>query len=298
MTTQCYAMVRGSAIRVTGLGRKGELGDTISYAISKSVAKVTINEMVEASANEMLKTDDDEPRLHFVRNAQLVRYTVDIDFLRVDPGIFAMVSGAVQTGTPDYDFGEGPFGLGGFGGGDEPVVGTTVTGFDADTRRPPTSFALEVWSKLAGNNACSDVPVGFDQGPFSEIPFGSPYFGGDSQYGYTLFPFLKGGRLSGTKFHNGLVSFSVLGAQTRRVSRWGVGPYDLEGPHQRLLKVVSRNSAFQNFITTAPPPAELCGIQQTEDVIEGGNAAFTTSDVVDGEFVVTSPWIIEGGRAV
>lgn len=274
MTTKCYAMVRGSAIRVTGLGRQGQLLDPIPYSISKSVAKVTINEVSESASNEMLKTDEDEPRLHFVRNGQTIRYTVDVDFLRVDPGVLSLIAGVpVALSAGVLGFGEGGFGEGPFGGG---TLTGHVVGFDADTRRPPASFALEVWSKLTGQ-VCAD---------------------GTPQYGYTLFPFLKGGRLSGFQFHNGLVSFNLRAAQTRRVPRWGVGPYDLEGTHERLLSVVSRNSSFQNFITPAAPPAETCGIQETTDVIEGGNAASTTEDIIDGEYVVTSPWIIEGGRAV
>lgn len=297
MATTCYAMVRGSAIRVTGLGRQGQLGDPIQYAVSKSVAKVTINEVIESASNEILKTDDGEPRLHLVRNAQIIRYTVDVDFLRVDPGVLSLVTGVPSVIAPDNDFGEGGFGLGGFGGGDEPLP-TQVVGFDSDTKRAPAAFALEVWSKLAGGSGCSTPPLGFDEGPFSETPFGSPYTGDLPQYGYTLFPFLKGGRLSGFSFKNGLVSFNLRGAQTRKVARWGVGPYDLEGTHERLLQVVSRNSMWQNFVTHAAPPTEACGIQETEDVIYGGDAFSTSSDVIDGEFVVTSPWIIEGGRAV
>jgi hypothetical protein len=42
----------------------------------------------------------------------------------------------------------------------------------------------------------------------------------------------------------------------------------------------------------------VCGIQETTDVLEGGTATMTTPDVVDGEFVDTSPWIVEGGMAV
>lgn len=274
MATKCYAMVRGSAIRVTGLGRQGQLPDLIPYAVSKSVTKVTINEVTEAASNEMLRTEEDEARLHFVRSTQTIRHTVDIDFLRVDPGVLSLVTGVplvLRPGT--YGFGEGPFGEGPFGEGSS---SGDIGGFDSDTKRPAASFALEVWSKLAGVY-CAD---------------------GQQQYGYTLLPFLKGGHLSGFTFQNGLVSFNLRAAQTRKVPRWGVGPYDLEGPHKRLLKVVSRNSTFQNFTTPAVPPTEACGIQETQDIIEGGNAASTSEDIVDGEFVVTSPWIIEGGRAV
>jgi hypothetical protein len=248
-------MVRGSAVRITGLNNSGSVPSPIRFATSKSVATVTINESTESSSNELVSTDDDDkPRLHFVRPEQAVQYKIDVDFLRADPGILSLISGATVVLNDSGD----------------------VVGFDSDTRKPSVSFALEVWSKLAGT-ACAD---------------------GTRQYGYTVFPFLKGGYLSGFEFKNGMVSFNLRGAQTRKVPRWGVGPFDLEGPHERLIEVVSRNTMFRTSLTTAIPPVEANGIQETTDIIEGGTATVTSADVVDGEFTDTSVWIVEGGRAV
>lgn len=275
MTNRCYAMVRGSAVRITGLGKRGELPDPIQYAVSKSVATVQINEVTEASSNEFigLDSEDDENRLHFIRPEQPLFYTVDVDFLRTDPGVLSLVAGVQliydYPGFGMFAFGEGPF------GGTVPD-GATVIGFDSETRQPAASFALEVWSRLAGENCAPGV----------------------REYGYTLFPFLKGGYLSGFKFENGLVSFNLRKAMTRKVPRWGVGPYDLEGPQERLTEMVSRNSMFRTLVTTAPPPAEQDGIQTTTDVIDGGTATVTSADVVDGQTVSTSVWIVEGGRAL
>lgn len=254
MTTKCYAMVRGSAIRVTGLTDIGSLPEQIPFAVSKAVAKVQINEITEGGSNELVKTEDDESRLHFVNPAEMIRYTADINFLRVDPGMFSLVAGVGVVTNAAGD----------------------VTGFDAVPRKPATSFALEVWSQIAGNG-CSD---------------------GERQYGYTLLPYLRGGVLSGFTFQNGLVSFDLLGAKTRRMPRWGVGPYDLTGPGQRLDGPVSRNTMYRTMLSTAPPPAVTCGIETFEDVVDGGDAFFTSAGVIDGEFVETSPWILDGGQAV
>lgn len=256
MTTQCYAMVRGSAIRVTGLGTLGEVPDPIQYAVSKSVSTVTINEITESSSNEGLKSEDidDRTRLRLVQPEQPVRYTLDIAFLRTDPGVLSLIAGVPVVLNSAGD----------------------VSGFDSGTRRPAVSFGLEVWSKLAAS-ACVD---------------------GVRQWGYTVFPYLRGGYLTGFTFENGLVSFTLRGAQTRRVPRWGVGPFDLEGVHERLTEVVSRNTMFRQMLTVAQPPVQQDGIQQAEDIIDGGSATVTTADIVDGEFVDTSVWIVEGGRAV
>lgn len=253
MSTRCYSMVRGSAIRVTGLDSCGALPSPIRYGVSKSVTRVALNEQTETGGNELLRNAEDDPRLHFVSPTEMIRYTADIDFIRCDPGILNLV-----TGVPVV----------------ENAVGDIV-GFDSNTRLPAQAFGLEVWSKLAGG-ACAP---------------------GEREYGYTLLPFLKGGQLSGFVFSNGLVSFSLRGAKTRKAAKWDYGPYDLTGEFERLLTPVSGNLMWRTFITTATPPEQTDGIVEVTDVIEGGNAAVTSSDVIDGQFVVTSSDTVEGGYA-
>jgi hypothetical protein len=207
--------------------------------------------------------------------------------------------------VPD-DFGFLPFGFGAFGGDDEETTDTAV-GFDVGTLVRAPSFALEVWSKLDGASA-KPRALGFDEVPFDTTGFDMPVPnpGGcreGGRWGYTLFPFLRGGRLSGFKFANGRVSFNLIGAQTRRNPGWGVGPYDLTGPFQRLETPVSRNTSWRMFITEAAPPAEQCGIQYlVPDVLDNGTAANPMPDpgaplLVDAGGASTEAWIIDGGRA-
>lgn len=253
MSTQCYSMVRGSAIRVTGLKPCSSIPDPIVFGVSKSVTRVAINEQSEGGTNELQRNEEDEPRLHLVTPAEMIRFTADIEFIRCDPGVLSLVSGVPVV---------------------ENAVGDIV-GFDSDTRLPAKAFALEVWARLAAE-ACAP---------------------GERRYGYTLFPFLKGGFVSGFQFSDGLVSFSLRNAKTRRASKWGKGPYDLTGEFERLYTPVSGNLMFRSFITTAPPPTQTDGVQEFTDVIEGGTASSTSSDILDGQFVVTSPDTVEGGYA-
>ncbi len=331
MVTECYAMVRGSTIRVTGLGDRGAVGDPIQYAVSKSVARVTINEVVEAARNEIVSNPEEQRRLRFTKSAQTIRHTVDIDFLRVDPGLLSLIAGVRLVYKPDAGFGEVPFGiapLGGFGTGTG-----TVVGFDSNPRIPAVGFALEVWSKLDQKTArprvlgFDEMPfdtgpfgegvearaasrlLGFGELPFDETPFDETGLGDttgrcveDRRWGYTLFPYLRGGRLSGFTFANGLVSFSLIGAQTRRASRWGVGPHDLEGPFQRLASEVSRNASYRTIILDSNPPAQTDGILEITDVLDNGDAFNAMPDpneplTVDGGGAHTEAWIIDGGRA-
>lgn len=149
-----------------------------------------------------------------------------------------------------------------------------VVGFDSTTRLPVKSFALEVWSKLSGKQATP------------------------RRWGYTLFPFLRGGYLSGVTFDGGLASFTVKGAKTQRRSRWGVGPWDVYGPYQRLEVPVSRNTHWRSITTTLAPPTPVNGVQTYSDIIYGGTAAVTSADVIyGGTAAVTTPWIIDGGTA-
>ena len=258
MATKCYAQVRGSALRVTKLTNVGSVTEPIQYAVSKSAARVVVNEVNEDNFNEMVRSDptaQDERRLFLTKPGGTVRYTTDVDFIRVDPGVLTLVSGVPLVLNAHGD----------------------VVGFDSKTKLRAVSFGLEVWTRLAGAE-CT--------------------LSGEREWGYTALPFLRGGYLSGFEFANGLVSFNLRGAQTRKVSRWGVGPFDLYGVHERLLSLVSRNTMLINFAGPIQPPAQVEGVQTTTDVIEGGSAASTSPDVVDGEFVATSPWIIDGGRAV
>lgn len=309
MSTKCFALVRGSAIRATALDDCGRPGDPVMFATSKAVASVRVNEIVETAKVETERNPDEEARVRFVRPAQFIRNTVDIKFTCVDPDIYRLVAARVGPLVPvetddDFGFDEGGFGEGGFGGvgggGGEGTGGGfgeggfgemgfgegessdtgPLNGFEIDTRALPTSFALEVWSKLAGQR-CED---------------------GTPMWGYTLFQHLRGGRISGFVIANGLVSFDLIGAMSRRTREWGVGPYDLEGDFERMVSVVSRNNAFRQMITTGAPPAGAVGLQTRYDIISNGNAVNPMPDpdaplVLSGGGAATSPYIISGGRA-
>lgn len=253
MATECYALVRGSSVRVTALDKCGALvggADGFPYAVSEAVSRVVINEVTEPGANEMLRNEEGERRLHLVRPTQTIRYRADINFLRVDPGLLSLVAGVPVVTNAAGD----------------------IVGFDSMTKLPAASFAMEVWSKLAGA-ACE----------------------GDRKYGYTLFPFLKGGLLSGFTFANGLVSFNLVGAQTRQGGSWGIGPYYMDG-WCKLVTPVSGNTPWRQTLVVAEPPAATNGIDYYLDVIDGGTPFETSPDILDGGTPFEAgPCIVDGG---
>jgi len=249
-------MVRGSALRVTSLDSCGDFADTILAAVAKCVVKVNITEITDGTSDEIFRDDVDQPRLRFPAKTETLGYQIDVDFLRVDPGLISLITGSPLV----YN-----------------AVGDVV-GFDADTSLPVTAFAMEVWSKLVGVS-CADGQM----------------------YGYTLFPFLKGGYLSGFTFGDGLVSFNLQKAVSQRGSKWGFGPYNVEGDGSPLFTPVSGNTSWRTIITPFTPPTQQDGTFVVNPVVEpgidGGSASSTTSDILDGEFVVTSSDIVDGGGA-
>ena len=253
MATECYAMLRGSALRVTTLTPKGALPGQYAWAPSKCVSRVEVNESSYGGGLEVLKSDSGEGRLGIAKSNRTLGYEVNIAFIRVDPGILNLVSAVPVTVNSAGD----------------------IAGFDGKTRLPTASFALEVWSELGGQSR-----------------------EGGKQYGYTLFPFLKGGRLSGFSFANGLVSFKMTAAKTQRGGKWGVGPHDVEGVGEPLGDPVSGNVLFRNYVVGLAPPAQCSGQSVADpDAIDGGTASSTSADILDGEFVSTSGDIVDGGTA-
>lgn len=256
MGTACFAPVRGSAVRVTELTKNGAVPATMRAASSRSVVKITIDEITEASAPLHHRDEYGSLRLRSVKSDQLLRYEIGVDFLRVDPGLLHLLTGVPLV----HD------------------VRGNVVGFDAPSLLVGPAFALEVWSRLAGRT---------------------------TEYGYTLFPFLKGGRLSGFVFENGLVSFNLRQARTMGNSQWGRGPYNtIQSDSLPMDTAVSGNTSWRSIIVSGSPPEQYNGIQTWEppiefgDIIYGGRANYSSAYVIEGGNASTSSSdIINGGVA-
>lgn len=119
-----------------------------------------------------------------------------------------------------------------------------VVGFDASTdiNLDSFGFSLEVWSRIAGTSCDAS---------------------GNRPWGYTVFPFLKGGRLGGFSFENGPVQFTISGAQTRDGNGWGVGPFDVDRDSDDapspLTDPLGVNTHYRNILVTLDPPTANCG---------------------------------------
>lgn len=223
MTTKCYAQVRGRVIRVTRLDSCGNPDPGAS-------AVVVSKRVSTVTIDEV--TDD----------GTNIRERNFGDELCIVDDAFSQIIGY----TADINLcGVDPELVSLLTG--QPVVTNAagdIVGFDATTNIDLDSFgfSLEVWSRIAGA-ACD--PSGF------------------RPWGYTLFPFLKGGRIGGFSFENGPVSFTISGAQTRDGNGWGVGPFDVDRDETTapspLNSAIGVNTHYRNIMVTLDPPAASCG---------------------------------------
>jgi len=223
MPTKCYAQVRGSVIRVTRLDSCGNP--------DPGQSAVVVSKRVSTVTIDEVTDDGTNIR---ERNFGDELCIVDDAFTQI-LGYTAEV--ALCGVDPDL--------ISVFTG--QAVVTNAagdVVGFDANTGIDLDSFgfSLEVWSRIAGS-ACDPS--------------------GNRPWGYTVFPFLKGGRIGGFSFENGAVQFTISGAQTRDGNGWGVGPYDVDrdesGNPAPLNSALDPNTHYRNILVTLDPPEASCG---------------------------------------
>lgn len=223
MSTKCYAQVRGSVIRATRLDACGN-PDPGASAVAVSKRISTIT--IDEVTDEGTNIRD--------RNFGDELCVVDDSFT----DIIGYTADTVLCGVdPDL--------ISIFT--NQPVVRNAagdVVGFDAttDINLGDFGFSLEVWSRIAGS-ACDPS--------------------GHRLWGYTVFPFLKGGRLGGFSFENAAVQFTISGAQTRDGNGWGVGPFDVDRDENDLpsplYTPLGVNTHYRNILVSLDPPAATCG---------------------------------------
>lgn len=223
MPTECFAQVRGKVIRVTRLDGCGNPDPGASAVVVSKRISTVAIEEVTDSGTNIRE-----------RNFGDELCVVD-DAFETAIGYTANITlcgvdpdlVSLMTGQPVVTNAAGD-----------------IVGFDANTGIDLDSFgfSLEVWSRLAGA-ACDPS--------------------GNRKWGYTPFPFLKGGRLGGFSFENGAVTFSIQGAQTRDGNGWGVGPYDVDrdalGNPAPLATPLGANTHWRNIIVSLDPPEASCG---------------------------------------
>jgi hypothetical protein len=223
VATECYAQVRGRVIRVTRLDSCGNPDPGASAVV---VSKRISSVTIDEVTDDGTNIRD--------RNFGDELFVVDDAFTTVIGYSAEIALCGVDPGLIGLLTGQ-------------PVVlnaAGNVVGFDATSTVDLDSFgfSLEVWSRIAG--ATCDPS-------------------GNRRWGYTVFPFLKGGRLGGFAFENGAVQFTISGAQTRDGNGWGVGPFDVDRDETNLpiplFTPLGPNTHYRNVQVTLDPPEAACG---------------------------------------
>lgn len=126
----------------------------------------------------------------------------------------------------------------------QPVVtnGADTTGFrmNSDVSACDSGFAIELWTGVP-TDACEP--------------------GSGQSYGYMLLPFVRSGVLGDFTIENAAINFTLTGAQTKKGSGWGVGPYDvvnIAGVPSPLAEPIQVGDHLHLDMTTLAPPDEDC----------------------------------------
>lgn len=225
MPAICPSLVRAKVARVTRLDECGE-------PVIGPCSTVTTDGMISvASSPQYLDPEEIQQRngngdlcVYDRGCSNFLRNDVTITFCRVDPDLFAMVTGdpvVLDDATPTPN-----------------SVGFRQNGSAAcDTR-----FALELWSDIPGQSC---TPTG-------------------KQYWYSLWPQLVNPVWGDVSFENAAITFTITGSTAAGstwgvgpydVINAGVAP----GAPSPLLTAIGAADHYHGQVTTLAPPATACG---------------------------------------
>lgn len=184
--TKTLTPVRGRRYRITRLDACGNpVYGENGQVVTKGVVSAAFTSNTSETDEIRTTNSGGETCVLEPSTVSLEGFTGEIQFCGLDPDMFE-----IMTGMPvEYDFLGRAVGI-------RVDVGVDMTAF---------SFGLEIWTGLASDDACGEI--------------------GETEYGYILLPFMKGGRLSDFTVENAAINFTIADATSRRGGSWGVGPY-------------------------------------------------------------------------
>jgi hypothetical protein len=215
-----FSLVRGRALRATRLNGCGApVLGPDSVVATEGFISVALTSNTEAGEAISVTNAAGKVCVNDTPTPKFVNYGVEVQFCGVNPALITLMTGQ-------------PARLNAAG---DAVVGFAV---NDEVNVDDSGFALELWSGV----------------PVEECDES-----GEATYGYMLLPFIKGGTLGDFTVENAAVNFSMTGAQSKRGSGWGVGPFDVvrdesnvAGP---LNVAVTAGDHLIVEVTTVPPPA-------------------------------------------
>jgi hypothetical protein len=214
MPTRKLRSVKGRRVRFTALDECGapDLSNPCGSIVTSGFISVTWADEVETGEEYTQKNAWGDFCIG-EKDADRVKWTnVTISLCEIDPEILVMLGGAVPNFNADGD-----------------IVGAFFT------REPnPLSFAIEVWTKKAGTDACAAG-------------------GGAPEWGYFAGFNVRNGMLDGDlTIENAPLALNLKGELYGANDAWGVGPY-ADNPLENVSGVPAGALRYIGVTTTQPP---------------------------------------------
>lgn len=224
MSSQCFSLVRGRALRATKLDGCGRVQPGARSQVTTE-GFISVGLTANTEEGETISVTNaagkvcilDEPSPSFTG------YSIEVAFCGVDPELLSLMTGQKVVLNAD---------------------GTDAIGFrmNSGISLAGSGFALELWSN---------------------VPVAACDASGGSSYGYFVVPFIQGGVLGDFTVENGAINFTLTGATSKDGNEWGVGPYDVvrdaAGTAGPLLETLDTKDHLHMQLTTVAPPVVTCG---------------------------------------
>lgn len=211
MATKKLKSIKGKVIRLTRLDECGApLESECSVIVTDGFISVTISNEVEAGEEYTQKNAWGDFCISEKDGDRVKWANVKITMCEVDPQILDLVGGANPV-----------------------VVADSTIGATFGTEPNPNAFAVEVWTKKAGTDACAG--------------------GGSVEWGYFVVPYVRNGKLDGdVTIENGPLSLDLIGEGVGASASWGIGPH---GDNPLLASTgFPAGDLYGMVITSVQPP--------------------------------------------
>lgn len=248
MTTKCFSLIRGRALRVTRLDGCGNpvLGPD-SVVVSKGFITVGLTANTDTGTEISVQNAAGETCILDTPAPKFLNYSVQIELCGVNPDLIELLTG--QSKVLD---------------GDENSVGFRV---NSSVNADDSGFGLEMWSNVPAV-ACEP--------------------GQTAAYGYFLIPFLKGGTLGDFTIGNDAVNFTMSGANSKDGNNWGDGPYDVvDSAGDEVQRITITGSPTGGTFTLTYSAQTTTGIPRNATAAAVQTALEALSNIAPGDVVVT-----------
>ena len=220
MATKKLRSIKGRRARITRLDECGApVYGECSYAVTGGFISVTYSREEEAGDEYLQKNAWGEFCIN-EKDPDLTKWwNVSVAFCEIDPDILDITGGASPV-----------------------VVGEDTIGVTFGPNAPVGAFALEVWTKKVGQDACQ---------------------GGTVEWGYFVTPFVRNGKIDGdVVIENAALTMTIVGEAISATGEWGIGPFG-DNP-MKVITGFPEGDQLGIVVTDVQPPAETEGCQALE----------------------------------